>query len=151
MSAPDIEVRPASSQDYESVCRLLLQSGLPTSDLTSGVFSGFYVATEEEDVVGVGGLEQNGDFALLRSVVVRGGTRRRGIGVRLVRACLSRAFQLSLKAVYLIPNDDAAGKFFAHLGFSPIAREEVPTAIQSLAEFTYLCPKTHPCLHKMLN
>ena len=70
MSAPDIEVRPASSQDYESVCRLLLQSGLPTSDLTSGVFSGFYVATEEEDVVGVGGLEQNGDFALLRSVVV---------------------------------------------------------------------------------
>lgn len=151
MGAPEFEVRPASSQDYEAICRLLSESNLPTSDLTSAMLSEFYVTTDEGRVIGVAALERNGDFGLLRSVAVRSSARRQGVGSGLVSSCLSRARRLGLKAVYLIPNDIAAGNFFARLGFLPISRAEVPVAIQASTEFTHLCPRSYPCLHKILN
>lgn len=151
MNARKSHIRQASAEDFEEVYRLLTDSALPAGDLTPHSLEGFYVATDEGRIVGAAGLEITGAFALLRSVAVLHQRRGTGIGAGLVDTCLARAYREDLKALYLIPNDEVAGAFFIHLGFSPINRESVPAAIRSLAEFTHLCPQTHPCMHKVLD
>ena len=151
MNMRESRIRRASSEDFEAVCRLLTDSALPAGDLTPQSLESFYVTTDEGRIVGVAGLEVAGDFALLRSVTVQPKLRRTGLGEALVGTCLSRAHHLHLKALYLIPNDEEAGVFFANLGFSPVRREAVPAAICGLAEFTHLCPQTHPCMHRVLD
>ncbi|MGN6316425.1 arsenic resistance N-acetyltransferase ArsN2 [Trinickia sp.] len=151
MNRADCAIRPATVADFEGVQALLAACGLPFSDLTAESLDGFLVAIGDDEIVGVAGLQHVGDTALLRSVAVQPGLRGSGLGSRLVDAALALAQARSIRALYLIPNDETAHGFFARRGFTGIERSSVPSAIRSLPEFTHLCPQTHPCLGRSLD
>lgn len=151
MSTCDDEIRPAAATDFDGIRALLDACGLPASDLTAQSLDGFHVAVRGAAIVGVAGLEQAGDAALLRSVAVHPRLRASGLGTRLVDASIALAQRRSLRALYLIPNDESAHTFFARRGFTRIERNHIPDAIRGLPELTHLCPQTHPCLWKPLN
>lgn len=151
MSTPVDEIRRAVATDFGGILALLDLCGLPASDLTAQSLDGFHVAVRDAGIVGVAGLEQVGDAALLRSVAVHSRLRASGLGSRLIDASIELAQTRSLRALYLIPNDESAHAFFARCGFARIDRNHIPEAIRGLPEFTHLCPQTHPCLWKSLN
>lgn len=140
-----------SPGDLAAVQALLTECGLPIVDLTSESLEGFHVAMAAAEMVGVAAIEMAGGYALLRSVAVRPELRTSGLGRRLVAASEDLARSRGVLAIYLIPNDDAASGYFSHLGYAAIDRKHVPPALTQLAEFTYLCPQTHPCLWKRLD
>lgn len=147
MNRADCAIRQTTVADFEGVQALLAACGLPSGDLTAESLDGFHVAVGDDDeIVGVAGLQQIGDAALLRSVAVQPGLHGSGLGSRLVDAALALAQTRSIRALYLIPNDETAHGFFARRGFTGIERSGVPEAIRSLPEFTYLCPQTYPCV-----
>lgn len=152
MNSADWAIRPAAVADFDGVQAVLAACGLPSSDLTAESLDSFHVAVGDDDeIVGVAGLQQIGDAALLRSVAVRPRLRGSGLGSRLVDASFALAQTRSIRALYLIPNDASAHGFFARRGFTGIERSSVPEAIRSLPEFTHLCPQTYPCLWRSLN
>lgn len=151
MNGADCAIRPATVADFDGIRALLEGCGLPSSDLTAERLDGFHVAVGDAGIVGVAGLEQVGDAALLRSVAVDPALRGSGLGARLVDATLALAQTRSIRALYLIPNDEAAHAFFARRGFTRIERNGVPPSVSALPEFTHLCPQTHPCLWRALN
>ncbi|WP_434660851.1 arsenite efflux transporter metallochaperone ArsD [Paraburkholderia sp. A3BS-1L] len=150
MSVPECEIRRAAATDFDGIRALLDLCGLPASDLAAQSLGGFHVAVRDAEIIGVAGLEQAGDAALLRSVAVNPRLRASGLGSRLIDASLALAQMRSLRALYLIPNDESALTFFARRGFTRIERTHIPEAIRGLPEFTHLCPQTHPCLWKSL-
>ncbi|RQR83193.1 GNAT family N-acetyltransferase [Burkholderia sp. Bp9012] len=151
MSTPVDEIRRAVATDFGGILALLDLCGLPASDLTAQSLDGFHVAVRDAGIVGVAGLEQVGDAALLRSVAVHPRLRASGLGGRLIDTSIALAQTRSLRALYLIPNDESALNFFARRGFTRIERTLIPEAIRGLPEFTHLCPQTHPSLWKSLN
>jgi N-acetylglutamate synthase-like GNAT family acetyltransferase len=112
---------------------------------------GFHVAMADRDLVGVAGIEMADDVALLRSMAICPGFRSIGLGRRLLAAGEELALDRGVRALYLIANDDAAVNYFARFGYGLIDRRRVPVPLTYLAEFTHLCPQTHPCLRKTLN
>ncbi|AWV00015.1 GNAT family N-acetyltransferase [Burkholderia sp. JP2-270] len=151
MNTPVEDIRRAAATNFEHIRALLDTCRLPASDLTARSLDGFHVAVRDAAIVGVAGLEQTGDAALLRSVAVNPRPNASGLGTRLIDASVALAQTRSLRALYLIPNDEAARTFFARRGFTQIERNDIPELIRSLPEFTHLCPQTHPCLWKPLN
>lgn len=151
MNRAECAIRPATVTDFDGIRALLEACGLPSSDLTAEGLDGFHVAISDAGIVGVAGLEQVGDAALLRSVAVDPQLRGLGLGACLVDATLAVAQTRSVRALYLIPNDESAYAFFARRGFTRIERDSVPLAVRGLPEFTHLCPQTHPCLWRSLS
>lgn len=151
MNTPVAEIRRAAATDFDRIRALLDLCGLPASDLTAQGLEGFHVAVRDAAIVGVAGLEQAGDAALLRSIAVHPRLRASGLGRHLIDASIELAQRRSLRALYLIPNDEFAANLFARRGFTRIERTHIPEAIRRLPEFTHLCPQTHPCLWKALD
>lgn len=145
------EIRRGKPEDWQAIQALLHSAALPSSDLAAAKLEGFFVATLQSQMVGVAGVEVAAPFGLLRSVVVQKDQRRSGLGKQLVEHCMGFARGRSLRALYLIPNDQIAGDFFKRLGFTPIERHLVPSPLRGLAEFTHLCPQSYPCLRKTLD
>ena len=151
MHNAQIEIRSAKPEDWTDVQRLLESARLPSSDLAADKLQGFFVATLQGQVLGVAGVEMASSFGLLRSVAVDQAQRHQGLGGQLVEHCLRLARARALKALYLIPNDDRAARFFTHHRFTLIERRLVPYALRGLAEFTHLCPQSYPCLRLALD
>lgn len=155
MSAPldanEPAIRQARANDLTAVRSLLTECCLPSADLTGASLDSFLVATRNEEIVGVAGLQRSGDFALFRSVAVRTCERNTGLGKRLVEGSLALAQALRCKALYMIPNDASASRYFQLWNFKRIERRHVPPDILQLPEFTHLCPQTHPCFRKVLD
>lgn len=148
MSAPAPEIRRAVESDLDSIQGLLSQCGLPSGDISGDTLDGFHVAMADRDLVGVAGIEMADNFALLRSAAICRAFRSVGLGRRLLAACEELALDRGVRALYLIANDDAAATYFTRLGYCLINRQRVPVPLTHLAEFTHLCPQTHPCLRK---
>lgn len=89
------------------------------------------------NVVGVVGLEDYGDVALLRSLVVAPFARGLGHGAKLMWAALGEALG-RFQAVYLLTVDAAA--YFRPWGFQAIAREDLPAALAASDEVAGSCP-----------
>jgi amino-acid N-acetyltransferase len=66
------------------------------------------------------------DLAEIRSLVVRPSCQRRGIGRKLVEACISEAITLGLYRVLVLTYQV---QFFAKLGFSVVDKGELPHKI----------------------
>lgn len=141
------EIHRAKPEDWDDIWQLLDDAGLPASDLAADELENFFVAIQHEQLVGIAGLQLAMPFGLLRSVVVRQEQRNRKLGRQLVAHCLGRAQEHLIKALFLIPNDDSAARFFGQLGFTLIERQLVPDQVRELSEFTHLCPQSYPCLH----
>lgn len=96
-----MNIREAQPNDLDSIRTLLEENQLPIADVTAPLLDDFLVAVGP-GLVGVVGLERFGSNALLRSLVVAGDGRSRGLGQELVsyrraeavrNACVIRADQ----------------------------------------------------------
>lgn len=143
-----LHIDNAHPDDKQAVISLLQQGQLLTDDLPADL-SGFLIAREQANYVGVAGLEQFGPVALLRSVVVDPRYQGRHIAAHLVDHLLETAQSAGLKEVYLITT--TADHYFERHGFQAINRQEVPAAIQQTQQFSDLCPSTAIVMKRTLN
>jgi len=130
-------VRPASDADLAGIEALLSASSLPTDGVRDAL-PGFLIATADDSVVGVAGLEVCCDNALLRSVAVAPEWRSRGLGRTLVNRVIADAESRGIHALYLLTT--TADQYFPSFGFSQVTRDRVPDDIRATAEFTSACP-----------
>ncbi len=134
-------MREACSADTDAIERLLGESGLPVLGIREALArpaSGFVVAESSGAIVGVGGLEDCCDDALLRSVAVRPEWRSRGVGRAIVTRLIADAEARGKRALYLLTT--TAERYFPSFGFAPVAREALPEAVQATSEFREACP-----------
>ena len=135
-------------QDETSLHSLLRAAGLPIEDLTPAVYQHFFVARVGKSLIGAAGIEPHGDAGLLRSVVVDPSLRGTGLGQKLVAAMETRAAELGIKQLFLLTT--TADKFFAKLGYQPLAREDAPATIAGTAQFSSLCPSSSSFMAKRI-
>lgn len=143
-----IVLRAAVASDREAVVALLIASGLPTAGLARDFPDGYVVAVDDAGLLGCAGVERYGDAGLLRSVAVGAAARRRGLGRRLVADRQAWAASRGLSTLSLL-SVGAAG-YFAGLGFRPVERDLVASAVQASDEFTTTCPRSAACMQRSL-
>ncbi len=140
----EMKFRNALGSDKETVRKLLGDVKLPTESLDTGTTT-FYVAIEQNGVVGIAGFEFYGDDALLRSVAVRPGLQSRGTGSTIVDHMLAVAKQRNIRRIILLT--ETAQKFFERKGFKVVDRSSITNAsMQQSTEFTVACPKSAVCM-----
>jgi arsenite methyltransferase len=135
-----VRVRGVTTSDEPTVRSLLAAADLPTDGLSDQFEDGFVVADADGEVVGVAGLEIYGAYGLLRSVAVAESQQGRGTGQALVRERLDYARRRGVRRVYLLTT--TAPAWFRRLGFTDVARDQVPAGVQRSPEFSGVCPST---------
>lgn len=143
----EIDLRAAKRDDIDYLKSLLRENGLPIDDIPD-VFDSLYVCTIDGKRVGVGGFEQYGQDALLRSVAIEEAERNKGYGKLLCEQLLTVARRKGVATVYLLTT--TADEFFRQLEFKNVDRDTVPRSIQQTNEFSDLCPSTATCLERTL-
>lgn len=134
-----MQIRGAVDSDLIAVETLLEANGLPTEGVSAN-FGKFIVAVDGREIKGAVGLEEFGSYALLRSAVVAGNSRDRGIGTDLVNHIVDRAVASGVKELYLLTT--TAEDYFPKFGFVRSSRDAVPPAVKQSAEFRGACPDT---------
>ncbi len=132
----------------EDVRARLLSEGLPVYDLGAAPVSFFEAHTQTGATVGWGGLEQYGNQAILRSVVVNSVLRGLGTGRIMVDALIVEARRQGLSQLWLLTQ--SAEGFFDKLGFKTVSRASAPFAILSSEEFSNLADADAACMTKVL-
>ena len=127
------------TESFEAFRSLLKASQLPADDLDfkKDLLVGYY---EGDRLVGTGGLEIYGRYALLRSLSVKMGIRGKSVGTTITEFLLDEAKKRKLKAVYLLT--ETAHGFFQKKGFEDVPRDAVPEEVKGSAEFSKLCPQS---------
>jgi amino-acid N-acetyltransferase len=122
---------------FEAFRSLLKASNLPADDLNyqKDLLVGYY---EGDTLVGTGGLEIHGSYALLRSLSVKLGIRGKAVGTTITAYLLDEAKKKKLKAIYLLT--ETARDFFQKKGFTAVPREQVPDEVKASSEFAHVCP-----------
>lgn len=125
------------AEAFEAFRSLLKASSLPADDLNfkRDLLVGYY---EGGDLVGTGGLEVHGSYALLRSLSVKFGIRGKSVGSTITEFLLTEAKKKKLKAIYLLT--ETARGFFQKKGFRDVARDQVPDEVKATSEFSQVCP-----------
>ena len=138
----------ADDQAFESFRSLLKNSGLPADDLNykKDLLVGYY---EGDELVGTGGLEVHGPYALLRSLSVKFGIRGKAVGTTITEFLLTEAKKRNLKAIYLLT--ETAKGFFTKRGFVETKRDDVPSEVKGSSEFSHVCPTSAVVMTLSLN
>lgn len=139
-----IDLRTARDEDNEAIRGLLLETKLPTESIRNGATS-FYMAEDGGRLLGIAGFEDYGDDALLRSVAIRPGLQRQGIGSAIVDRMLEEARKKVIRRVILLT--ETAKEFFLKKGFAVVDRSEINNEdLRKSTEFTYACPASAVCM-----
>ena len=126
--------RQATEKDSAIIRSLLESQKLPIETVGTSITE-FYLAFENETIVGVAGFEYYGEDALLRSVAVPTSLQKKQIGSQLVDWMISLAKQKNVKRIVLLT--ETASKFFAKKGFMPIERSSIKN--EALKRSSQLC------------
>ena len=129
------------------VIALLASEKLPTGDLPA-TLKNFLVMTENEELIGVVGLETYGRYGLLRSLAVRPDSRNQSIASKLVEQIEKLALTEELKSIFLLT--ETAPDYFTRRGYHIITRTEIPAEIQQSSAFSYVCPQSAIAMKKDL-
>ena len=122
-----IDIEVATLADAQSIYELLTDCDLSTLEvLEPGTV--YLVARLAEKMVGVCGLEFDGESALLRSVAVDNGTRGRGIARALIDGVRGELRRRGTRAVFLFSKD--TGAFFENLGWVEVPVSEAADALR---------------------
>lgn len=127
------------SEAFDAFRDLLRASNLPADDLDykRDLLVGYY---EGSALVGTGGLEIHGHYALLRSLSVKMGIRGKSVGTTVTEFLLTEAKKKNIRAIFLLT--ETAKGFFEKKGFFEITRSEVPAEVKASSEFSTVCPDT---------
>lgn len=142
----ELSLEPAADH-LSSVERLLAENDLPTDDVRANL-DAFYVARQNGERIGVGGIEQYGTDGLLRSVVVEASVQGQGLGAALTDRLERKARTDGIGRLYLLTT--TAAEFFAARGYEETERESAPASIRRTTQFDSLCPAAATCLKKSL-
>jgi amino-acid N-acetyltransferase len=140
----DIIAHPSES----AAKRLLVESGLPTADITATHLQHFFACSSGPDLEGLVGLELYGEVALLRSLAVAPNQRGSGLGSRLVEHAERYARARGVKSLYLLTT--TAEAFFLRRGYAQLGRENAPEPIRNTKEFGGICPLSSAFMVKNL-
>lgn len=140
-------IQKATEQTRAAVISLLQSQNLPSGDLPP-VLENFLVAMEDDQVVGVIGLERYGSYGLLRSLVVHPDFRNRQIAEKLVQQLEETATATGIAALYLLT--ETAEKYFSKKGYTIISRSDVPQTMMQSSEFSHVCPASATVMKKEL-
>lgn len=135
--------KKANEPDIPVVENVLMGNNLPYKDIKN-INIELFLAYEDNEFIGIVGLEKFSDVALLRSMVIFEAFRGQGYGKTICNKILEIAKTEDIKEVFLLTC--TAKDFFQHLGFKKISREEPPYSIRSTTEFMGLCPESAICL-----
>ncbi len=144
----EVEIRAAAASDLGTAKEWLAAAGLPTDDLSIPHMDAFLFASERSTPVGMIGVQKYSEIGLLRSLIVDEKCRGKGLGAHLVAALESKVAAGGITELWLLTID--ADPFFSRLGYEVKQRHDAPTAIQSSAEFSSLCPGDAVLMRKRL-
>jgi len=147
MNQSSTTIRRATRSDQRRVEQLLSSLHLPTAGVADWI-DRFWVADHAGSPVGVAGVEQYGNAALLRSVAVDPSWRDTGIGRTLVETELATARAEGADSVYLLTT--TAERYFPRFGFERITRDEVPDSLRESVEFREACPASAVVMRKAM-
>jgi len=100
----------------------------------------YFVVRQDERVIACAALRVSwSDLAEIKSLAVAEDSQRKGIGDRLIEACLEEAKKLGIPTVFCLTYKPA---FFEKRGFSQIDKMELPRKIWTEC---YRCPKFPDC------
>ena len=103
---------------------------------------------ENDELVGVIGLETYVNYGLLRSLAVRPDSRNQNIAGKLIKQIENLATAEGLKAIFLLT--ETASEYFSRKGYHAIARAEMPAEVQQSSEFSHVCPQSAIAMRKDL-
>lgn len=139
-------IRKAQIADVKDIQKLLMtfaNRGDMLSRSLSELYESlrdFYVVEEEGVILGVAALHVVWeDLAEVRSVAVVEDSGRRGIGSRLVQACIAEAREIGLKRIFCLTYKP---EFFAKHGFRLVDKAELPHKVWGDC---IKCPKFPDC------
>jgi N-acetylglutamate synthase-like GNAT family acetyltransferase len=132
-TASKLFAEPLATWERDGLAAALRKAGLPTAGLEDAGPLFWRFVTRDDVPVGFGGLEVHGRDAVLRSVVTLPPMRGRGFGSAIVSALESEAAMRNVRAIWLMAT--AETDFFARLGYSPCAADEVPDLVRASAPF----------------
>jgi N-acetylglutamate synthase-like GNAT family acetyltransferase len=133
-----LTVRPATAADLDQVKSLLVSNRLPIDGLEEQFGAPYVVADAAGTIVAAEGVERYDDAGLLRSAVVAQEWRGQRLGERLTRERLVWARDQGMREVWLLTT--TAADYFPRFGFTRVARDTAPEAIQRSREFREACP-----------
>ena len=143
-----MNIKELNSEEFETVYTLLQESELDSSDLKQRNIRLFRFE-ENDQIIGVGGLEIVDDLALLRSVAISKKQQNKGLGKQLVTQIEKSAKESGLSALYLLTN--TATEFFKAIGYLQIHRDDFAEPLKQTAQFSGLCPVTAITMKKQIN
>ncbi|MFT3700117.1 MAG: arsenic resistance N-acetyltransferase ArsN2 [Kofleriaceae bacterium] len=121
----------------DEIKALLVANGLPIDDLDDPDIS-LFAAHDGAALAGVVGLQWLEGAALLRSLAVEPSLRTNGVGAQLCAIATHEAETRGRSELWLLTT--SARDYFARRGFQVVARDLVPPAVRSTAQFASLCP-----------
>ncbi|AYG94796.1 N-acetyltransferase [Brevundimonas naejangsanensis] len=122
-------------------------AGLPTDDLREPGRR-FYRFEDDAGLIGYGGLEEIGQDALIRSIVVVDDRRGDGFGAAILSWLEAEAVRQRATGLYLLTTSAAA--FFRKHGYAILSRSAAPPAVAASRQFGTLCPASAAFMFKEL-
>lgn len=136
-------IRNIEKPELEKLVSLLTKNKLPVEDIgrQNQIFWGKWRNTE---LIGGIGLEEYGQSAILRSLVVDEHFRNHQLAHALYSELIDYAADKGIKNLYLL-TQTAVG-YFTKKGWQQTDREQVPQEIKASGEFANLCPASAVCM-----
>ena len=139
-----MKIEQAKSDQYPAIQKLLKICDLPSADIGQPN-QVFYVHGQNNNILGVCGIELYDGQALLRSLAVHPDKRGTGLGSKLLEYTIQKAEQqYGVELFYLLTTTAAA--YFKKKGWKELLRESAPAAIKASQEFSSICPESAVCL-----
>ncbi|WP_336518391.1 arsenic resistance N-acetyltransferase ArsN2 [Pollutibacter soli] len=142
-----IIIQPFISKQREEIISLLRSEKLPTNDLADEL-THFFVAMEDDRVVGTIGLELYDNNGLLRSLMVKQGYRNYNVAGSLINELEILSKNLRLEKLYLLT--ETAENYFSKKGYVRIERKDAPASLQKSSEFSHACPSSAALMVKSI-
>jgi len=127
-------IRKARMGDVKAIQKLIAEYArkgdmLPRSlsEIYENLRDYFVYLQNGEEVIGSAAIHiMWEDLAEVRSLAVRDGHKSKGVGTKLVEACISEAIVLGIKRVFALTYKP---EFFEKLGFFPVEKSDLPQKI----------------------
>ncbi len=134
---------------HPQIVQFLKDEGLPHEDVGLANWFSLIGIEENSELVGIAGLENCGEFLLLRSVVISESYRGKGLSRILINELHQRATNSNYSETYLLTLDKAQ-LFQQKFGYEELERSVAPRPIAESRQFSGLCPGSATLMVKNL-